>query len=170
MSTWERIKRDSAGGRLPGRNELPGLLLASYLGGLFGSDMDALGVAIEDAWTGCEWPSRVLELSEWLDLFDAVGFLDNGIRAERPDTVPVLYRAAVVGTVGMSWTDSLEQAEWFHARNVRFGFDAAILTLPNVAPVDVLAHFHDPTVSRGEREWVLDPNVHPDDVEIRPVT
>lgn len=166
---WETIARSANGGALPGRNELPGILIDAFRRDEFAEDLPELAVAIEDAWTGCEFPARSLDLWEWVELFDAVGYLENGKRSQRPDVIPTLYRATVVGSVGMSWTDSREQAEWFHARNRRYGFEGEILTLAEVAPVDVLAHFHAPGVSRGEQEWVIDYNAHPDP-ELRPVT
>jgi len=164
VELWESIARSAKGGIWPGRNELPVILMDAFNEGEFHDDLDQLAIAIEDAWTGCEWPARALDLFEWGAMFEAVGYLENTTRSPRPSSVPVLYRAQAGREVsGMSWTDDLDQARWFHNRNKEFGFDSRLLRIEGLNPRALYAHFHDPVNSRGEHEWVVDFEYVPDD-------
>jgi hypothetical protein len=143
----------------PGRNALPEILCRAYYDGLFDDHPDALAVGLEDAWTSAEYPEQMLAPDDWVDMFAETGrFLRNGIWTDFPDRVPVLYRAATLGTAGgMSWTDDLETARHFRRINQARGREARIYRLddPEAATGPALAHFHDPGHGRGEHEWVL---------------
>lgn len=158
LTEWNVRTRGVA--HLPGRNELPDALLELHTTGIFAdedrSGLDVLPVALEDTWTSAEFPSMALDPGTWFEMFEAVGFLRNAERARVPEAVPTLYRAAVEGVTGLSWTESLEQAEWFHSRNLEWGLSAVLLRRDNTDPFDVLAHFHS-VDSRAEHEWVVLP-------------
>lgn len=158
LTEWNSKTRGVA--VLPGRNDLPYALLELHTSGVFAQedarDLDVLPIALEDAWTSAEFPSRAIDPGTWYDMFEEVGFLHNGQRERRPETVPTLYRAAVVGVAGLSWTESLEQAEWFHNRNLGWGLPALLLQRDDTDRFDVLAHFHSQD-DRAEHEWVVLP-------------
>lgn len=146
----------------PGRNDLPHALLDLYSEGAFCDDVDdnyaLLEVAIEDAWTSAEFPSLAVDPIDWVDLFEAVGFLSDAEPTQLLQSIPTLFRAAVEGVTGLSWTDSREQAEWFHQRNIGWGLPAVLLERHDVLPGEVLAYFHDEDNGRAEHEWILDPS------------
>lgn len=138
-----------------GRNDYPDVLYDAFSAGRFAS-LDELARGIEMAWTACEFPMHYLDADQWQELFGEVGFLDGSRRTKSPRNTLRLYRAATPDYIeGMSWTDSLESAKWFHNRNGTFGFESAIYTA-TVEPFAILAHFAD---SRHESEWVIAPGL-----------
>lgn len=143
----------SFGGFIPGRNDMPGLVWDHFCEGGFAERPDFLAVALECAWTGCEFPMLMLGSYEWTEMFFEVGFIRNGAKARRPRKYPRLYRAAIEGwQEGMSWTDDLDTARQFLARRP----GSTLWTI--AAPVNymLIAQFHGEN-NRGEHEWVLDP-------------
>lgn len=142
-----------------GRNEKPGLLVAAVGSGLL-IDPTELRIALEDTWTGCEWPGRAATRELWLTLFaqaleDGMYLDETDLRPRQalPEALPV-YRAAAPGhEEGLSWTGSFERAHWFATRL------GAISRLPHRifemhAPRDaVIASFH---ATRDEHEYVID--------------
>lgn len=150
--TWEELALVK--GVYLGRNELPAVLNDAFCAEKFASN-DELAVGIEHAWTSCEFPLRALDLYAWCEMFEEVGFLEDNLRKRAPKKLRRLYRAATPDYAeGMSWTDDLEKAQWFDARNRNyFKFESAIYTtIPE--RWNVLAHF---TIARNEAEWVIDP-------------
>lgn len=156
---WDQVMRDSAGGILPGRNDLPRVLLEAAFAGRFDDDIPAFAAAIGDAWQMCEFPLLVLDHDDWAYLFREVGFVENGAPATLPSAIPALYRAAAEGhELGMSWTDDPKSALFFHDRNVKFGFRTVLLKLDPLEGSDrseVLGRCHG-KCSRDESEWVID--------------
>ncbi|WIE81309.1 hypothetical protein [Curtobacterium sp. MCSS17_016] len=150
-----------------GRNDYP-VALANAVGTQQLTDTAEIAAGLEAAWTMAEWPARTLSTDLWLTLFGTV--LDNGeylnhttpaTTAELPELI-TLYRGATDETSrGMSWTDNLEQAQWFATRLTNIGYPGARVYEIGALNTMVLARFH----SRGEDEWVLDPTMfEPDDV------
>lgn len=138
-----------------GRNEKPGLLVAAVGSGLL-TDPTELRIALEDTWTGCEWPGRAATRDLWLTLFAEA--LEDGMYLDETDLRPrqalPVYRAAAPGHEdGLSWTGSLERAHWFATRL------GALSRLPHRifemdAPREaVIASFH---ATRDEHEYVID--------------
>jgi hypothetical protein len=159
VRTWAEISA-----RL-GRNELPAALFDAYYGGAFGDTVEGLrelGKAVEDAWTGAEFPLLCVPLEIWANWFQSVGvIIDDG--SPVPTESFQVYRAAArKHKLGLSWTDDLDRAKWFLNRNENvFGFRSGLYTAI-AHPEDVLARF---TRARGESEWVLDARR----LDIRPV-
>lgn len=144
MTTWAEVEHGH------GRNELPWLLEA-YAHRL---DLDELAKGIECAWTAAEFPMSWIKRDGWRQLFERVGFLEDIRRAERPAEPMTLFRGSVKAKrFGWSWTDDVEQAEWFAERWRQGGHDGRVWTV-TVPPEAILAHF--PT-SRNESEWVIIP-------------
>nr|WP_307333898.1 hypothetical protein [Microbacterium sp. SORGH_AS_1204] len=116
------------------------------------TDPVEIAVGLNDAWTGCEWPTAYLSPDKWEQIFDRVGFVVDGQQATRPDHAVTAYRAAADGFAqGMSWTDDLRIALWFHRRNLSAGLDSAVYTA-RFDPRDLLGYFN---YSTGEHEWVV---------------
>ena len=141
-----------------GRNDMPALLYAAYVGRWLPRDQFAIG--LEDVWVGCEWPGREIlgdGGDEWECMFEYCGYLENAVIAQPPVVPPaILYRAAPnFYKGGMSWTDDLKQAEWFNERNNDYYRLESRIWTYRPTRFELLAHFHDPVNSRGENEWVL---------------
>lgn len=150
----------------PGRNDLPAALFDLHSDGVFDGEPDLLAHAVTDAWTSAEWPARNVDSSQWQEWFDETGWIVDGVRVGRLPTLPTaLYRAALLvedgdecGTdEGLSWTDSVERARWFHERNKSFaesipGSTAVLLRIDDPSPGSILARFEE---ARGESEWTL---------------
>ncbi len=154
VNTWRELLHLT--GVSPGRNELPVLLADLCYEGWFVFRPDELAPAIEDAWTGSEFPLRQVEMAFWLELFEETGFIYNTVsdEAARPREPITLYRGATQdAAAGMSWTDRVEEAQWFADR---FPHLVCKVWTAQVEPSRLLAHFHDPGKSRGEWEWVVD--------------
>jgi hypothetical protein len=153
MTTWDEVSRHPGTNISMGRNELPWALETAVSRKQL-TDLDEIARGIEDAWTSAEFPMTWMHKREWKYLYNLVGFLEDDRRAERPVEPVTVYRGATRGLrLRWSWTDDLDQAEWFANRLRSTGNDARIWTM-KVPPQQVLAHF---TKSRGENEWVIDP-------------
>lgn len=87
-------------------------------------------------------------------MFDLVGFVADGMTLPSPVHDVVVYRAAAEGFEhGMSWTEDLSCAAWFHRRNLSAGLPSAVYRA-RFTPADLLAYFNEST---GEHEWVVRP-------------
>ena len=138
-----------------GRNHVPALLvdlLGKDMGMGIYLDMNTLGEALEDAWTGAEFPERTVERELWITMFGWSGYIVDTTARERPAEPLTLYRGAKPDAkAGMAWTGSLEQAQWFANRPLQSG-EGKVYTA-TVEPERLLAHFPE---SRGEDEYVID--------------
>lgn len=156
QKTWHHKLVGWNHGSIPGRNDLPAALYEMWVSGDFGDDSGLLAVALEQAWTLPEFPTDLVDLDAWAELFGECGFIDNDQVAKIPEPVPTLYRSAAKEfRHGMSWTDNYEKAIWFDNRNLRWGFETVMLKL-TPDRFDVLAHFHGEG-TRNEDEWVVHP-------------
>lgn len=160
IGSWYQIATEATGARtLPGRHEMPDLLLELW----DNLDPDIRPVALADTWTGVEMPLRVLDHWTWAEMFRDVGFVVDGRSARRPRRTPDLFRAAHHGSAaGMSWTDDIDLAKRF--TELRPG--AVIYRVDGgTAHRALLARFTE-NYGRGEREFVLDPDLlFEDDLE-----
>ncbi|GAA3850366.1 hypothetical protein I6I57_14020 [Brevibacterium casei] len=142
-----------------GRADKPALLVHAVGTGVL-SEPGELRIALEDTWTGTEWPGLAATRELWVMLFEEA--LESGMYLDETELRPLqalpetlqVYRAAAAGhEEGMSWTTSFERAHWFA---IRLG---AIARRPHrIFEMDaprqmVLASFH---ASRDEHEYVLD--------------
>ncbi|MCU1530388.1 MAG: hypothetical protein JWP75_4151 [Frondihabitans sp.] len=144
--TWEEFAY------MMGRNELPWAVSSAHTCRVI-TDLDELAKGVMDAWTGAEFPMAHLTQVDWLELFHAVGFIENAVRAEPPVDLRRLYRGATPNAKRRwSWTDDVEQAEWFAARSRTVGLDDAKVWTAEVQPSTLLAHFPG---GREEAEWVI---------------
>ena len=161
MSTWFQIS-----GRA-GRNDYPYLLVNAVLMDQTLTDEDEIAEAIESAWTAAEYPENAVSQTVWQVLFGVTGFIDGGVRADNPVTGTItLYRGAIdKRKAGMSWTTSVEKAQWFAGRFMGLDRQPRGLSAFHGTKKDavgrvwqitvnadaILAHFN----GRGEDEWVL---------------
>ncbi len=160
-SLWDRLSARA------GRNDMPDILLDAYEFGAFSGDADALAHAMERAWTMAEWPTRLVDPENWLEMFhdaSASGHynLDGELveRTELPETITLWRGCHMDYKVNLSWTGDREQAEWF-AHRFDGVWDGRLYTLE--APREViLAHF---TTSRREDEYVIDIHTIEDRIE-----
>jgi hypothetical protein len=140
-----------------GRNDMPLLLMLVW-------DKLPNGQRIKgicEAWTAAEFPERLLNRDEWLEMFRAVGYLDEDKPGTPPESV-TLWRGGVKKT-RMSWTADRGQAELFAQRfnNIR---QPGKLWTVTVGPDRLLAHFDE--VHRHEDEYVIDPTgIRPKEIE-----
>ena len=128
-----------------GRNHSPELLVELW-GDL---DCDAEPAAICNAWEVAEWPLRCLDPAIWRELWESVGYVENGRPADRPKGPLTLYRGG--HPHGWSWTDNLETAKFFANRPIqkhRHVYSAVVDTEL------LFAHIHDQD-GRGEHEYVV---------------
>lgn len=146
---------------MPGRNALPGLVYDLYEEGTFDGRDDLLAWALYEAFSSAEFPCRQVDVQDWERWFEQSGFTINGLKADRPSTIPTLYRASMNEEFGdpvhgLSWTDDLEKAKWFHARNQRLfvGEGQAYLLAVEPEPWMLLAQINGES-NRNEAEWVL---------------
>lgn len=138
------------------RGIIPGILAEAYRDGHFIGQDSLLAFALMDSWLRDEYPNLALDSSTWAEMFDQVGFIDNLAPAERPVSLPTLYRASVPGQeLGMSWADNRGKAEYFHERHRHLGWASVLLMLDSTDPTIAVAHHHGPDW-RDEYEWVLD--------------
>jgi hypothetical protein len=134
-----------------GRQHGPALLAALVRTGL--TDDEFLAHALTAVWQMHEHPEYSdLPWFEWHHLFQQVGFVRNRVRAERPEGRVLLYRGATYSfRRGMSWTPSLELAEWYADRADQRNGN---IWAANVPWTKVLAVIDDP--ARGDAEYVVD--------------
>lgn len=105
-----------------GRADKPALLVHAIGTGVL-SEPGELRNALEDTWTGTEWPGLAAARELWLMLFEEA--LEPRMYLDETDLCPVQtlletlqsYGAAAAGNEeGMSWTTSFERAHWFATR------------------------------------------------------
>ncbi|MBF9335809.1 hypothetical protein G3N30_06035 [Microbacterium lacticum] len=121
----------------------PGLLYAQAAQLSVGARATALSIV----WSHSQ--PRHLPMPKWRSLFDSVGFIHDGARVSRPESVPTLYRAATPGYErNWSWTDSRAVANWF----LNYIPGSELYALENVDPSGVLARID----LIAENEWVVD--------------
>ena len=141
-----------------GRNDLPALAIEGIvMKTLPPSDW---AVAVADAWTLAEWPSRVVEgrLEMWEYVFDMAAqpgciLGDEGKQVNReslPETMTLWRGCYPEYQAGMSWTTDRATAAWFAGRMDHHGMKGHLyqVTVPNYL---VLGQFN----SRQEAEVVL---------------
>lgn len=162
-AVWRRM-------RMVGRNRAPSILFDALLAGeLPEGDMPWLTA---DAWTMCEYPTRVEESLMWLALFDRIGYRNAaGDRLDRPEQI-ILYRGASVrereiGEYGMSWTTDRERARWFATEYFARAGDNQVYKC--VMPGDALvADYQDD--DRNESEIVVNPSkINPEHVTVEEI-
>jgi hypothetical protein len=140
-----------------GRNELPELLY--FIGHFLPDDQFLKG--LHDAWTGAEWPERIMPRRDWLPLFERAGYHDRNGPAQPPEVI-TLWRGGTLRT-RMAWTDNRERAEFF-AASPCFPTPRKLWTV-TVRADRLLAHYHDPEIGRGE-EYVINPTgLRPEQVD-----
>lgn len=134
------------------RNEGPALLFDLYHAGAL--DLGYHPSVVADVWKMAEFPERHFEMPEtWRDLFEAAGYTHDGQPAPRPSAPVTVYRGCHhERRFGMAWTDDLERAQWFAARDL--GKGAGRVYVHRAAPRELLAFID----GRHEREYVLDPS------------
>lgn len=141
-----------------GRDDYPRLLADLYYrhDRTFRDDHDELAYALADAWQMPDHPTLgALEPLDWTHMFQRVGYVVNGHRAEseRPAESLTLYRGAHPShRRGMSWTDQLDIACWFTSYRSPGGSQVYVATVP---PAAILARI-DGEDSRAESEYVVD--------------
>lgn len=144
-----------------GRNNGPALLADWIADGRLGRD-DVRRV-LTTVWEMAEFPQRALGVQQWVHLFRWVGFVqDDDDEAVGPKEPLVVYRGAGWGgRRGMAWTTDPSRAQWFASRIRAAGPEAHVFKT-SVPPDAVLALIgHDPGLSRGECEVVVDPSLLP---------
>jgi hypothetical protein len=140
---WSELRR------LAGNHELADLVFNSFWSGtLLPSDLPE---AVADAWTMESAPEGRLHTDEWLELFDAAGFVSDTPSTFAPTEPLRLYRGSSPARVTrMSWTSSPDVASAFAARHTAAGFAATVFQA-TVPPENVLGFFN----SRSESEFVI---------------
>lgn len=145
--TAEQVQ--TAGSRV-GRNAYPALVCDLFTEDLLTTE--AAMVAVPDAWSMCEFPNRYVERPLWRMLFDHAGYTVNGEAASRPTEPVMVWRGAIPGhRDGWAWTDDIEMARWFAAREFHKGA-GRVYTL-EAEPWRLLARITD---GREESEYVVD--------------
>lgn len=151
-----RRRWDEMGGRC-GRNKLPEIVWRLYEDDAFTVDerngyrifdTELLAVAVQDAWSGAEYPEGALDGFFWVELFNSAS-----PHLAFPGTPLTLYRGVrhPDWMRRMSWTSSLKTARWFANRYESTG---TVYRIVDVDPGDVLAQIVD---GRDEDEFVLEP-------------
>lgn len=111
---------------------------------------DQLINAVGDAWTHCDTPEGHFPRRDWLPIFRAAGYHEDGASAAPPDRI-TLWRGGIRRT-GMAWTADRERAEWFQHRWA--AIQPGKLWTVTVGPERLLAHYHQE--HRSEDEYVID--------------
>ncbi|BBY52933.1 hypothetical protein H7J07_00455 [Mycobacterium koreense] len=162
--TYEQYR--SAAGAV-GRNNAPALLSELYGQGQL--DLWSCPGAVIDAWTGHDWPTRVLPPSDWVDYFEEAGYTHNGKPAPRPVEPVTVYRGCSHDARhGMSWTTDLDMAKRFASGEMWAYPIKGNVYIATIEPTHLLAYVD--KERRGEAEYVVDPIALSDDtVKIHPV-
>lgn len=150
---WEELSARAA------RNDKPALLLTAIAMDRL-TDPQQIRIALEDAWTTCEWPGRAADYEVWLYAFEVAGAEGRYLhehelrdRSVLPGELP-LFRAATEGQeLGLSWTSSFERAHWFATRIGAFSGHRSKIYEFDAPRELVLAHYN---ATRGESEYVVD--------------
>lgn len=153
---WDALVADRPQDEL-NPDRVPALLHRFYRQGVFEGRTDLFAVAVTGAWIQAGFPGRVIEVNEWTEMFDAIGFVERWRPSPRPAAIPTLFRGAAVGAEdGMAWSDDMEKARWFLGRERLQGRAAVLLQLEELPPAQVLAYIGGPDW-REDCEWVLRP-------------
>lgn len=121
-----------------GHERVPALLVELTDAELIGDDV--LPRAVADAWSGPARPTRRLDPEQWVELFAAAGYAEDGEPAARPPAPLRLHRGPDDDRTGMWWTGDGDRA-------------AAETTL--ASPEALLARITDPD---GRTGYVVDPS------------
>lgn len=97
-----------------GRNDGPAILVDWWVSAT--RPPEQLRAVIAGVWQLAQWPTMRLGVATWVALFCAAGFVSD--TGEPPPAEPwIVYRGTTWGRRrGMSWTTSLETAQFFAAR------------------------------------------------------
>lgn len=147
VTTWNELAS-----RL-GRNDLPEALAYNF------EKLTAveLADAVCEAWSGAEYPERLLTQGVWMAMFDRADYVIDGKPADRetlPDWVTV-YRGAIPDRRdGMAWTGDINTARWFANRftGILPGDKTGRVYKLTVAREFVLARI----TGRNEDEYIID--------------
>ncbi|GAA4515216.1 hypothetical protein GCM10023159_25050 [Brevibacterium yomogidense] len=140
---------------MQGRNDLPQILHDNW-DRLTPSEV-AQGLC--DAWSGCDWPEARVEPRHWIEMFESIGYTDNGKMTDPPTHPVSLYRGAPDDRKqGMAWTTSLATAQRFASGEMRESPRPGEVWTTFAEPHAILAKIDD----RSEDEYVL----HPDRVTV----
>ena len=110
-------------------------------------------IAIAAAWTLSDPTEECLRPDEWLKMFRAVGYIEDGYRDRPPPAQITLWRGGVRKT-GMSWTADRSVAVRFQHRFAPHKPPGKLWTV-TVGANRLLAHFD--VLRPGEDEYVVDP-------------
>ena len=157
--TWQDVSRGVD------KNNLPWCLGEN----IFDLPIDEVRLGLVDAWTFPEWPSRSADNITWVAMFnygfdEQEGYLDDEGNVQPWDNLPeviTLFRGAHKDySEGLSWTSSLERAEWFANRLGQEDMAVYKIEIPREL---VLAKFD----NRGEDEYVVEViRLLEDDIEL----
>lgn len=109
---------------------------------------------LADVWVSCEYPRFVAPYEIWTGIFKRVGFCSDvdGLTLDDMDEEITIYRSAPTGYAdGMSWTTSLETAEWFNNRNHLFERTSSKVYKVTIPKSEILGVFEE----RKEKEIVV---------------
>lgn len=135
-----------------GRAHGPALLWMAFDHGI----IDAVTVTahVGEVWRSAEYPDRALDWDDWVALFEAAGYTEEGKPAQRPREALTLYRAAGPGhQCGHTWTHDVEIAEIFLHVGGRDLFDSQVW-VANVEPWRLLAAIE--LEGPGEAQYVVE--------------
>lgn len=163
VSPFEALR---ALGRATSPRYHPDLVLELFEAGALARE--GLHKAAWRAWVATEYPEQNGGTERWQGLWESLGFIDDDGPAVRPAEPLRLYRGVgderevEEGPYGMSWTDDLDQAQWF-AERFSYGQGEGMILVADVEPERLYAHF----TERMESEWLvqtrgLDVTVHDD--------
>lgn len=131
-----------------GRNDGPRLMAGLHVDGLLTSEA---AVLVGQVWSSSEYPDRDLGRVEWLQLFEAAGYCEDGVRAHRPSTPLRLYRGSVPERRSdWSWTDDIRVAQDYAFSGISARPEGRVWTAL-VPPPNMLAR----NLGRGEAEYVV---------------
>ncbi|RZT86797.1 hypothetical protein EV383_3695 [Pseudonocardia sediminis] len=91
-----------------GHERVPALLVELTDADLVGDDV--LPRAVADAWSGPARPTQRLDPEQWVELFAAAGYAEDGEPATRPPVPLRLHRGPDDERTGMWWTEDGERA------------------------------------------------------------
>ena len=118
---------------------------------------EQLRLAVSDAWTGVQFPERLLPRWKWLPIYRKVGYHFDRKPAEPPSSIQ-LWRVAGVKDASMSWMADQERAVWTARQlgvpRVMGGTPCRLRTV-TVGPDRLLAHYQQ--LHYWQDEYVIDP-------------
>ncbi len=119
----------------------PRILLEAFRAGRVpGDDLPEL---IAFAWLRDDSPTADVADSDWMEIFEAVGFFSYPPYRSQPASTITVYRGAIIDRLRhMSWAEDPDVARLLGRRQAWHGF--AALYSATVEPVGVLAYLHRP--------------------------